>query len=92
MLPRAPRQPDGDHRLQVAAQRPRLDVGVEAADHPALAQRTHPHETGRRRDADALGQRVVRHAGVDGQLVQDRPVHGVERAPNVVRCRPLLAP
>ena len=49
-------QPDRDHGLDRAAERGRVDVGVVAADHAALAQRPHPAQAGRRRDADPLGR------------------------------------
>ena len=57
-------QPDRDHGLDRTAERGRVDVGVVAADHAALAQGAHPAQAGRRRDADPFGQRVVRHPRV----------------------------
>jgi hypothetical protein len=84
------RQPDGDHRLQVATQRRGLDIGMEAADHATLAQAAHTRQARRRRDADAFGERVVGDPGIGRELVQDRAVHSVERPPNVVRYKRLI--
>ena len=50
----------GDHRLERAAEGAEVDLGVEAADHAGLAQRAHAGEARRRREADLLGEAVVR--------------------------------
>jgi hypothetical protein len=49
-------QADRDHGLQGVAGRRRVDVGVVAADHPALAQRPDAAEARRRRDPRARGE------------------------------------
>jgi uncharacterized protein YndB with AHSA1/START domain len=73
-------QPDCDHGLQRPPERGLVDVRVVPADDAALAQRTDPAQTGRRCDADPLGQRVVGEPGVFGQLADQVPVDFVEVA------------
>ena len=72
-------QPNRDHGLDRTAERGWIHVGVVAADHASVPQRSHPSETGRRGDADPLGQRVVRQPRVGDELVQDALVDVVDR-------------
>ena len=58
--------------------RRRIDVGVETPDHAELLEPPDPAVTGRRRDADELGQRVVGHPRIGVQRGQDATVDGVD--------------
>ena len=46
---------------------------------PLVPQRAHPPETCRRRDADTLGERIVRYSGIRDEFVQDAFVDVVYR-------------
>ena len=80
LLARVDREADGDHRLQRAPERGEVDLGVEAADDPALAQRAHPRERGRRRDADAVGEARVGDARVGREQLEEAAVDVVQVA------------
>jgi hypothetical protein len=69
---------DRDHRLQRQADGCRVDVGVKATDDAELVQPPNPPVTRRRRNADGIGQRAVRHSGVAVQKDQDSPVDLVD--------------
>ncbi len=72
-------QAHGDHRLQRAAERGQVDLGVEALEHARLAQRADAGQARARRDPDPRGELVVGAPRVLAQMFEDRPVDGVER-------------
>ncbi len=53
-----------DQRLERPAERRQVDLGVKAADHAAIPQRSQPGERRRRRHPDAIGEALVRDPGV----------------------------
>ncbi len=71
-------QPQGDDGLDGPADLHRVDVGGEAADHPALDEVPHPHEGGRGGDADAVRQGAVGDPPVGHEGADERPIDGVE--------------
>ncbi len=71
-------EPYRDHRLERAAQRAQVDLGVEAADDPRLAQRADPRQARGGGEPDLLGEAVVRDPGVDAQVFEDRPIERVK--------------
>jgi hypothetical protein len=72
-------QPHRDHGLDRTAERCWIHVGVETADHASVPQGSHPSETRRGCDTDALGQRIVRQPRVGDEFVQDAFVDVVYR-------------
>jgi hypothetical protein len=56
-----------------------VDQGGIAADDPALLEPSHPLEAGPWREADPVGERLVRDPAVRLQLMQDCSVDPVER-------------
>ena len=87
LLARVHREPHRDHRLQGAPERGQVDIGVEAAQDAAPAQRAHAGQAGRRGDAQALGEPVVRQARVLAERLEDRAVDVVQRGMWIVRHR-----
>ena len=65
-------QPNGDHGLEIPAERGGVDIGVHAADHAALDQCAYPAQAGRRRDTRRRGERVIGHATVAREMVEER--------------------
>ncbi len=87
--PRVRLQTHRDHRPQCPTHRGRVDVGEEATDDTEFHEPPDPSVTGRRGDADALGELAVGHASVGAQETDQRTVDVVEvdraRGPNIVR-------
>jgi hypothetical protein len=73
-------EPHGDHRLQRAAQRREVDLGVEAAQDAGGSERANALQRGRGRDPRALGQLVVRDAGVLAERFEDLTRRGAVRS------------
>ena len=71
LLARVDGQADSDQRLERAAERREVDLGVEAADDAALAQRPQPRQRRGGRDPDALGEALVGDPGVRGEQLED---------------------
>ena len=70
--------PHGDDRLEPAAERVAVDVGVEAAQDAAGAQGAHALEARGGGEADALGQLLVRDPRILLQRRHEGPVDSVE--------------
>lgn len=74
-----PAEADGDHRLDRPTDSVRIDVGVNAADHSAFAQRPHTHQTGGFGDAGFSGQGGVGGSAVGFKQADQRAVRLIER-------------
>jgi hypothetical protein len=78
LLARVHRQADGDQRLQRAPEGREVDLGVEAPDHSAPAQRAHPRQRGRGSHADGARQARVGDARVGGEQLEQAAVDVVQ--------------
>src|SRR5450759_1531331 len=83
LRPRLRPQPHEDERLDVQADRGRVDLRVRGAQDPRLTERPHPRQRRRRRDTQLLSERVVRRPGVLDECPQDLLVELV--GPNFLR-------
>ena len=78
LVARVDREADGDERLQRAPEGGEVDLGVEAADDPARAQRADPRERGRRSHADGRREARVGDAGVGREQLEQAAVDVVQ--------------
>jgi hypothetical protein len=79
------RQADRDQRLKRPPQCGKVDLGVEAANHAALAERAHPGDRRRWRDADVLGDPLIRDPGISREQLEDRTIDGIDGGLMMIR-------
>ena len=72
MPPRTSLHTNRDHRLQAPAEGSRIDIGMEAPDHPTIDQRTHTTQTGRRSDTRQSSQGIVRDTRIPNKADRKR--------------------
>jgi hypothetical protein len=72
------RGPDTDDGAEAITERPRVHVGVVAADHAVALEAAQPLGDGRRREPDAAPELREGDPGVGLELGQKSPVRGVQ--------------